>query len=169
LHKPHKGTVKSLMTPKERLLSKIIRNGECWEYSAYRNKHGYGYFSINGKQIGAHRASWILHFGPIPEGVQVLHRCDNPPCFRPDHLFLGNQTANMQDCLTKGRFKAPPKLEYCRKGLHKMEGYNVLHREIRKNFDKTKTYYGRQCRACKTDADRAKRNLNRLALAAAAK
>lgn len=52
---------------------------------------------------GAHRISWQLHFGPIPLGMWVLHHCDNPPCVRPDHLFLGTHPENMADRMAKGR------------------------------------------------------------------
>jgi hypothetical protein len=55
----------------------------------------------------AHRASWILSHGDIPEGIEVLHRCDNPPCVNPAHLFLGTQLANILDCRDKGRLRLP--------------------------------------------------------------
>jgi len=75
----------------------------CWEWQSYRDKNGYGSTSVKGVNWFAHRLSWLFHFGPIPDGMGVLHKCDNPPCVRPDHLFLGTQTINMLDMLTKGR------------------------------------------------------------------
>lgn len=73
----------------------------CWLWRCVSGK--YGQFTVNGRNIGAHRASWAMHFGPIPDGVFVCHRCDNPRCVRPDHLFLGTHGDNMADMVAKGR------------------------------------------------------------------
>lgn len=86
--------------------AKHIRRGEgCWEWTAYRDPNGYG--RMGGSEprtvILAHRASWEIHFGPIPDNLDVLHTCDNPPCSRPDHLFLGTALDNMRDASTKNR------------------------------------------------------------------
>ena len=83
----------------------------CWEWTGRRRKRRgvtsigghYGMANYEGKGIGAHRLSWILEHGYIPHGSQVLHRCDNPPCVRPDHLFLGTAADNMADKTAKGR------------------------------------------------------------------
>lgn len=67
---------------------------------------GYGHIHAGDgtrKSLGAHRASWMLAHGPIPPGLMVLHRCDNPPCVNPDHLFLGTAKDNVGDMDTKGR------------------------------------------------------------------
>lgn len=63
----------------------------------------YGHLSYQGKHWAAHRLSWTIANGPIPDGVQVLHHCDNPPCVRPDHLFLGTIGDNIRDAAAKGR------------------------------------------------------------------
>ena len=63
----------------------------------------YGQSSRLGKSLSAHRHSWILHYGPIPDGLFVLHKCDVPRCVRPDHLFLGTHQKNMDDMYAKGR------------------------------------------------------------------
>jgi hypothetical protein len=61
--------------------------------------------------MGAHRFAWELAYGPIPPGLSICHRCDNPPCVRPDHLFLGTTRENVFDSIAKGRPRgAPPKL-----------------------------------------------------------
>lgn len=76
----------------------------CWEWLAYKNPKGYGTFAISRKdRMYAHRASWLLHRGEIPKGMYVLHRCDNPSCVNPEHLFLGTARDNTIDMLTKGR------------------------------------------------------------------
>jgi len=80
--------------------------GECWRWSAAVNKQtGYGVFarsSLDGL-MSSHRQSWIIHFGAIPDGLCVLHRCDYRPCVRPDHLFLGTLLDNGRDMAAKGR------------------------------------------------------------------
>lgn len=78
--------------------------GSCWLWTAAKDPQGYGnsYFKLPG--IKAHRVAYLLACGTIPEGMHVLHKCDNPPCCNPDHLFLGTQGDNVHDCVAKGRF-----------------------------------------------------------------
>ncbi len=76
---------------------------ECWHWQGAFTSLGYGVISDRGQHIGAHRFSWVLHFGPIPGALQVLHRCDNPACVNPYHLFLGTQLDNVRDMDAKGR------------------------------------------------------------------
>jgi len=92
-----------------RFFDKVSYLGEndCWEWKASRNHDGYGGFRYNGKFIRAHRASWILHYGEIPEGMWVCHHCDNPGCVNPKHLFLGTPQDNVADRERKGRNKMP--------------------------------------------------------------
>jgi hypothetical protein len=78
----------------------------CWLWLMSVNNHGYGTRGFSGKNALAHRVSWVLHRGPIPDGLHVLHRCDNPACVNPDHLFLGTHADNMQDMVRKGRVKS---------------------------------------------------------------
>ena len=84
---------------------RLVRGGpdECWGWLGGKSKFGYGQIRIWGKNLVAHRVSWIIHNGPIPDGVCVLHQCDNPPCTNPRHLFLGTKVDNNSDRDAKGR------------------------------------------------------------------
>lgn len=100
----------------------------CWEWTGNRNSLGYGRVSrrLNGKlkSFYAHRVSFQLSFGPIPEGLEVCHKCDNPCCVRPDHLWLGTQAENNRDRHLKGRTARVPEKTHCRNG-HPFDSVNT--------------------------------------------
>ncbi len=88
---------------KQRLLSRIIlTQTDCWWYTGAKDSWGYGNLNYQGRQIGAHRASWLAHNGPITNGLHVLHTCDNRGCINPEHLYLGTHQDNMKDRDTRG-------------------------------------------------------------------
>lgn len=76
---------------------------QCWPWTAGTQNAGYGTFHIGKVTYSAHRVAWELVRGPIPQGGQICHRCDNPRCCNPEHLFLGSHAANMRDKKLKGR------------------------------------------------------------------
>lgn len=89
-------------TLEERFWSKVDTSGECWTWLGSRNAGDYGWFEYQNRMHLAHRIAWMLTHGELP-GLFVCHTCDNPPCVRPDHLFLGDASANMSDMTRKGR------------------------------------------------------------------
>lgn len=127
-------------------------NTGCWLWTAGTSGRGafrYGIFHFAG-EITAHRVSYILHKGPIPEGHVVCHECDQPLCVNPDHLFVGTQTENVADCVSKGRTQRFNAMKtHCPHG-HPYDDQNTHWRPDN----------ARSCRACARERANARRAAN---------
>lgn len=122
----------------------------CWEWTGARGRHGYGTFylaPIRGP-VASHRIAYGLANGAIPAGLLVLHRCDNPPCCNPAHLWVGTNNDNMLDMVAKGRWRGKNTMSHCTKG-HEFTPENTVN-----------SARGRRCRAC-TAATRLRRKIRR--------
>lgn len=132
------------MTPEERFWPRVSKSEGCWEWTGPRYPNGYGMFSYQGRTQGTHRVAWMLTHGPIPDGLQVLHRCDNRPCVRPDHLFLGTQADNLRDCRAKGRFRQFSKLTTeQRSEIHRRYAQGETQEALGREFNVSHRHIGR--------------------------
>lgn len=91
----------------DRFWDKVDKSGSCWFFRNGAVRQDYGVFRLDGKNIKSHIASWIIHYGPVPDGLCVCHKCDNRSCVKPDHLFIGTQSDNIKDAVAKGRITVP--------------------------------------------------------------
>jgi hypothetical protein len=119
-------------TYETRFWSKVSRGPECWEWQGSLTPAGYGQFWVERELIHAHRAGWVLQRGPIPDGLCVLHHCDNRRCVRGDHLFVGSKGDNARDMAAKGRatFQVSPEKTQGERHRHKVTEDDV--REMRR-------------------------------------
>lgn len=115
----------------------VIRKEGCWGWMGTKNNHGYPQIRHNKKIVMGHRASFELFKGAIPEGLDVLHRCDNPECTNPDHLFLGTHLDNMHDMIQKGRGKG--RRTYSDEFVAKLR---EVHKSGKYNYNQLSKLYG---------------------------
>lgn len=91
---------------RDRFWSRVRVRGanDCWEWQGHVNRQGYGGIGVVGRSHKVHRVAWLLAYGSIPDGLCVLHHCDNPPCVNVRHLWLGTNRDNLNDMRAKGRW-----------------------------------------------------------------
>lgn len=131
----------------ERFWARVKKSDGCWEWTGGVDTPGYGMLRIPGprtshKKVRASRYSWELHNGPIPEGMCILHKCDNPACVNPDHLWIGTQSENMLDMHSKKR-QLMSRKNTCKNG-HPLEGENLF------SYGPDNRWRG--CRKCRSNA-----------------
>ncbi len=118
-----------------RFLKKINKTRTCWIWTASKDRNGYGRYYANRKFIRAHRYSYNLFIGKIPKGIYVLHKCDNPSCVNPKHLFLGTPADNIRDMFMKKRNYVPSGED-----SHRAKISNNTAMNIRKMYPSVKSY-----------------------------
>ena len=128
-------------TYEERFWSHVRKSDGCWEWIG-ANTRGYGSLWMNGRHEKATKISWQINCGPVPAGMWLLHRCDNPPCVRPDHLFLGTVLDNARDAAKKGRLKIPPTAQNYAKRTHCSRGHKYVVGNMKRHKNE------RRCNSC---------------------
>lgn len=145
------GAIKKLLL----LLDKSGGHNSCWPISKFRAANGYGRFSVSGRKKLAHRIMLESKLNrPLADLECSLHRCDNPPCCNPDHLFVGTKADNVKDAAAKGRMPSArnglhpeSKITHCPKG-HEYSAENTI-------WEKKPRGMGRKCKRCKLDRAKA--------------
>ena len=144
-----------IMTDEERFWQKVEKTDTCWLWTGCKDRKGYGKFWLNKKVGSAHRGSYILFKGMIPDGLSVCHSCDIPACVNPEHLWLGTIADNSIDMHRKNRHPPQNRLQtHCRKGHEYAVVGTWIHRygEIINPDGTTAVRVYRKCKECSTNA-----------------
>jgi len=134
--------------------SLVNKAGSCWEWLGHKHSQGYGLYRFHSRQdTGAHRISWFLANGPIPDGLFVCHHCDNPPCVNPSHLFLGTARDNAIDASRKGRLG---------NNSYKRQTHCIRGHEYSAKNTRIRPQGYRECKMCKLEHNRQYRRKRRI-------
>ena len=140
----------------ERFWAKVNRLGpdDCWLWTGSRKggKWGYGQLGSRDRRLApesAHRVSWEIHHGSIPDGMKVLHRCDNPPCVNPNHLFLGTLRDNTQDMLIKRRHLEILLPAQIAELTERYRAGNISEQQLAKEYGVSQQTISRKLRQCR--------------------
>ena len=132
----------------QRFWERVRKSDGCWLWTGRHRPDGYGQLlTAERRVVYAHRLAYEIHHGPIPDGMFVCHHCDNTPCVRPDHLFLGTHADNMRDMREKGRAaNGNTRKTQCKRG-HPFDNENAY----------VPRAGNRSCRRCRRDRERSRR------------
>lgn len=125
----------------ERFSSKVAvdESSGCWNWTAAKNEHGYGRYQT-GVKTGvklAHRLSFEMATGPIPPGLIACHKCDNPSCVNPTHLFLGDRDDNAKDCAKKGRTRGQGRVPLTPEAVRTIRSSELPYKELGETYGRT--------------------------------
>lgn len=132
-------------------VDKISSANGCWLWTRTSNQRGYGMFRLEGKDVPAHRMSYRMCKGEIPKGMFVCHKCDNPPCVNPEHLFIGTAKDNSDDMIRKGRRGYSPHSKHFLKEtdiplIKDYRNNGMIYKDIAEMFNVSDRTIGKVCR-----------------------
>lgn len=138
------------MTGLHRFWEKVAQSDGCWEWTGAKHPFGHGQMWWKGRVHYAHRISWDIHYGELPDPKKVVaHHCDNPSCVNPDHLFLTDQRGNLKDMRTKNRDNKPPQEKkmdrFLAEEVRALRAAGVPRKEVAKQYNIAGSTVSRIC------------------------
>lgn len=130
------------LTPRQwkNFWAKVSKTDSCWLWTAAKTTKGYGSLTLFHKPHRAHQVSWKLHFGDIPRGLFVCHKCDVKTCINPDHLFLGTNGDNVRDAASKNRLRVGDRHPQAKLTGQEVQDIRALLKDGHKGIDISRVY-----------------------------